>query len=161
MKLQVTTKNVDETIRLGEALGQAARGGEVMGLIGELGTGKTHLIKGIAQGLAVRQTEAVTSPTFTLINEYEGRLRLYHVDAYRLENAAQLEALGFDEICRGEALVAVEWADRVRPLVQEYEPIWVYLEHAGVNERVIRLEDLPPGMGQEIARLTENKKTRT
>ena len=138
---------------MGANLGKAARGGEVMGLVGELGTGKTHLIKGIARGLALEQTEAVTSPTFTLINEYEGRLRLYHVDAYRLENAGQLEALGFDEICQEGALVVVEWADRVGRLMEEYKPIWVYLEHVGENERALRFENLPAGMGREISKL--------
>jgi tRNA threonylcarbamoyladenosine biosynthesis protein TsaE len=144
---------VTETIRLGEVIGKYARGGEVIGLVGELGTGKTHLIKGIGRGLKVLETDAVTSPTFVLINEYQGRLRLYHVDAYRLENAGQLEALGFDEICQSEALVVVEWADRVRQLIEEYEPIWVYMEHVGMTERLIRLENLPAGMTEEISKL--------
>ena len=85
----------------------------------------------------------MTSPTFTLINEYEGRLPLYHVDAYRLENAEQLENLGFDEICSLGGVVVVEWADRVWSLIQSYNPLCVYMEHRGETSRHLRLENLP------------------
>ena len=111
-------------------------------MIGTLGTGKTHFIKGIALGLKVADAEQVTSPTFTLINEYQGRLPMYHIDAYRLENDRQLESLGFDEICAGSTVVVVEWADRVYPLISDYNPICINLQHHGENERLIRFENL-------------------
>lgn len=138
--MEIISNSVAQTVAIGVELGRTLRGGEVIGLVGELGTGKTHLIKGIAMALDIAQADQVTSPTFTLINEYEGRRMLYHIDAYRLDNACQLERLGFDEICTGTDVVVVEWADRVRSLVEAYEPVWVYLEHRGRTQRAIRLE---------------------
>ena len=141
--LEIISYGVDETIALGRAMGKQLQGGEVIALTGNLGTGKTHFIKGLALGLDVADVDVVTSPTFTLINEYEGRLLLYHADAYRLEKADQLAALGFDEMCSGLGVVVVEWADRVRPLMDDYKPINIYLEHRGENERALRIENLP------------------
>ncbi|MCP4712102.1 MAG: tRNA (adenosine(37)-N6)-threonylcarbamoyltransferase complex ATPase subunit type 1 TsaE [Planctomycetes bacterium] len=141
--MQVETQNVEQTIKLGSTLSSAFRGGEVVGLIGELGAGKTHLIKGIALGLQTPNTDAVTSPTFTLINEYQARLPLYHIDAYRLENPHQLESLGFDEMCHPQSVVVIEWADRVRPLLQDFQPIWIHLIHAGPTKRKITLKNAP------------------
>ena len=158
------SKSVAETVRMGEVIGQSLRGGEVIGLIGELGTGKTHLIKGIASGLGVAEAAAVTSPTFTLINEYEGRLGLYHVDAYRLEDAGQLEKLGFDELCGSAGVVVVEWADRVWELVAAYEPMRVLLRHVGESEREILVEDVPDYVGERLgvldSRLRGNDKVK-
>lgn len=151
--MEIISKKVEQTIEIGRAIGEAVGGGEVIALIGELGTGKTHLIKGMAKGIATRKGDEVTSPTFTLINEYEGRVRLIHIDAYRLENARQLEALGFDEFCEAENVVVIEWADRVWELVAEYEPIVIYLEHAGPTERKIRLENLPKAMEEKLNKI--------
>ncbi len=108
-----TTTSPSETIALGEALGQSLVGGTTLALVGPLGAGKTHLVKGIAAGNGGPQADAVTSPTFTLINEYPGRLTLYHIDAYRLGDASELIALGFEELIRPDCAVVVEWADRV------------------------------------------------
>ena len=145
--VEITSRSVEETISLGEALAGGLSGGELIALIGELGTGKTHLIKGVARGLAEAVGDegdnaagAVTSPTFTLMNEYEGRVPMVHIDAYRLENAGQLVALGFDEMVGESAVVMVEWADRVESLVLQYEPIVIRLQHRGATERLIRLE---------------------
>lgn len=139
-KITLLSRDVEQTIALGHALGAHLSQGTVVALIGTLGTGKTHLIKGLAQGLAVPEDELVTSPTFTLINEYNGRLPVFHIDAYRLENAQQLEAIGFDEICDARSVVVVEWADRVWPLVGEYRPLCVRLHHQGPTERRIEFE---------------------
>jgi len=141
--VELVSKSVAQTVAIGELLGRSLQGGEILALVGELGTGKTHLIKGIAIGLQTAQAETVTSPTFTLINEYAGRLPLYHIDAYRLDGAKQLENLGFDEICSGAGVVVVEWADRVWELVEAYDPVRVFLEHKSQTERRIRLENLP------------------
>ncbi|MBN1765930.1 MAG: tRNA (adenosine(37)-N6)-threonylcarbamoyltransferase complex ATPase subunit type 1 TsaE [Sedimentisphaerales bacterium] len=141
--IQIISKSVEQTIDLGFKIGQRLKGGEIVALIGTLGTGKTHLIKGLGLGLEILQPDLITSPTFTLINEYEGRLLLYHIDAYRLENEKQLEMLGFDEICAGAAVVVVEWADLVWPLVNAYHPMIIHLEHFGECERNIRIEHMP------------------
>jgi tRNA threonylcarbamoyladenosine biosynthesis protein TsaE len=110
----VNTGSVEETLRFGRQIGAVLDRGWVIGLIGPLGVGKTHLVKGIAAGncsSADRPVE-VTSPTFVLINEYGGRVPLYHVDAYRLRSAADLDSLGLEEMTADGAVV-VEWADRV------------------------------------------------
>lgn len=153
MAMEVLSRSVEQTIALGKAIGRAALGNQVIALIGQLGAGKTHLIKGIAIGLDVPDPDAVSSPTFTLINEHPGRLNLFHVDAYRLDDARQLEALGFDECCRAGALVVVEWADRVWPLVAEFEPIEIHLEHQGPTERLLRLDNLPDALQRALAPL--------
>ncbi len=145
---EITSRSVEQTIELGRKLGQVLQGGEIIALVGQLGTGKTHLIKGLALGLEIKGSEAVTSPTFTLINEYEGRLPLCHIDAYRLDHAKQLEALGFDEICTPPTIIVIEWADRVQTLIEPYHPIWIYLEHRGPDERQIQIHNLPPHVRQ-------------
>lgn len=141
--MTITTYSTDETIQLGWRLGRACQGGECFAITGQLGAGKTHLIKGIAQGLLIDPHQVVNSPTFTLINEYEGRLPLIHVDAWRLEGAAQLEALGFDEYVTVPTVTVVEWADRVHSLIDEFEPITVTIEHLGEQSRRIHLAGLP------------------
>jgi len=159
LKFECLTTSVNQTISLGVGIAKCLNGSEVIALIGELGTGKTHLIKGIAQGLAAAEVDAnsnarVTSPTFTLIQEYPGRLTLYHVDAYRLEDARQLEALGFDELCETDGVIVVEWADRVRPLIADYEPITIHLEYAsGEQQRKIRIENISPEMKEQLTLL--------
>ena len=99
-----------QTHRLGRCLGTLLQGGEVIALFGELGTGKTALVRGIADGLLADAT-AVSSPTFTLIHEYRGRLPLIHTDLYRL-TAAQLEDTGLGDYLDGHTVTAIEWADR-------------------------------------------------
>jgi tRNA threonylcarbamoyladenosine biosynthesis protein TsaE len=109
-----TSSSPEETERAGAALGRCVEAGDVIGLIGDLGAGKTLLVQGIARGLGVPPDIRVTSPTFTIVNEYHGgRLILYHADLYRIERFRELEEIGLDEICRrGEGVVCVEWSDR-------------------------------------------------
>lgn len=104
----------EDTFAAGEALARELGAGDVVGLVGELGAGKTVFIQGLARGLGVPPEVPVTSPTFTLVNEYRGgRLPLFHVDLYRLEREDELEDVGLDELYRrGDGVVAVEWFDR-------------------------------------------------
>lgn len=135
-----TTRSPQETFALGEAIGGRLKPGMVLGLSGPLGAGKTQLVKGIASGNAIDQTPDVTSPTFTLINEYSGRLKLVHVDTYRLENpAAELTAMGFDEMLGTETALVVEWADRIRDLLPE-NTIWIHLEPTGETSRTLHIQ---------------------
>jgi len=131
-----TTTSPGATHALGVKLGRCLVGEIVVGLVGPLGAGKTQLVKGVAVGNALDDDRGVTSPTFTLINEYPGRLTLYHLDAYRLTGVAQLLALGFDELQRRDSAVVVEWADRVRPALPEAS-LWLTLEVAGETRRTI------------------------
>jgi len=102
-----------ETIDLGRRIGRASSPGDVVALVGDLGSGKTRLAKGMAEGLGAASAREVTSPSFVLCREYlDGRIPFYHLDACRLKGAADLEAIGSDEILSGDGLSAVEWADR-------------------------------------------------
>jgi tRNA threonylcarbamoyladenosine biosynthesis protein TsaE len=103
--------SVEETLALGESWGKAATSGLVIGLSGDLGAGKTQLVKGIARGLSC--DEPITSPTFTLVNIYEtGRLPLYHLDLYRLETDKQIIAAGLDEYFEPDGVAVIEWIER-------------------------------------------------
>jgi len=107
----LTTRAAAETRALGEALGASAEAGTVLSLIGPLGAGKTQLAKGVAAGLGVRTV--VNSPTFVLMNEHEGRLRLFHIDAYRLDDPEEAVAAGLLDEREVEGVTVVEWADRL------------------------------------------------
>jgi len=107
----IETNSPEETVELGRKLGERLEPGDVLALTGPLGAGKTQLTRGLALGAGA--AGRVTSPTFKLVNEYAGRVRLYHIDAYRLRGADDLVALGCDEFFDGDGAAAVEWADRV------------------------------------------------
>lgn len=109
--LTVRSRSLAETVRLGEAVGRLAQGGEVFALYGELGTGKTAFVRGLATGLGAGP-RSVSSPTFVLIHEYAGRLRLAHADLYRLESPSTLLDIGLEDYFDGHTVVAVEWAER-------------------------------------------------
>lgn len=144
--IEITTHSAAETIALGRRIGQSLKGGEVIALIGNLGTGKTHLTKGIAHGLGVEEDDLVTSPTFVLVNEYftrEGALQVYHIDAYRLESVAEFEALGIEEYSRPDSVVLVEWADKVMEALTPLAPIVIRLSHGGGDVRTIAIENPP------------------
>ena len=107
------TNGVSETIAWGERLGALLTRGDFIALVGELGSGKTQFAKGVAVGLAVDASIPVTSPTYTLMNAYSGRLSLYHFDLYRLHGDQDVVDLGFDEYFGGDGVCLVEWAERL------------------------------------------------
>jgi tRNA threonylcarbamoyladenosine biosynthesis protein TsaE len=124
-----------ETRALGQELGLALRANAVIGLSGDLGAGKTEFVKGIADGLGSR--DPVTSPTFSLVHEYRsGRLPLFHMDFYRLENEWELDEIGFDDYLREPAICAIEWADRFPARIPP-EAIRVEIRIRSANERLI------------------------
>lgn len=112
-KFQITTRSVIETQKLGQTLGAAIHQAITIALSGDLGSGKTAFVQGLAKGLDVSEKYYITSPTFTLINEYPGRHPLFHVDLYRIENAPELEEIGLDEILQKDAVIAIEWAEKL------------------------------------------------
>ena len=130
-----------ETQSLGERWGRAARSGLVIGLSGELGAGKTGLVKGLARGLgtAVR----IHSPTFTLVNEYDGgRLRLFHLDLYRLETRGQILSAGLEEFLQPDGVTVIEWAEKIYDLrFTIYDLKKVQIEIVGETERKITYDD--------------------
>ncbi len=111
--IQITTHSVTETRKLGHTLGATLKQAVIIALTGELGCGKTAFVQGLAKGLDVSEKYYITSPTFTLINEYPGRRRLFHVDLYRIEHISELEDIGLDEVLYQDAVIAIEWADRL------------------------------------------------
>ena len=139
----VTSNSPQETLALGRRIGARLRGGEVFAICGPLGSGKTHLIKGIAAGAGAEDQTHVTSPTFVLVNQYAGRFDLYHIDAYRLDSVDDFERLGFDDFCYPESVVLIEWADKIEPALRGIDPVRIDLAHAGTHQRIIRLQNLP------------------
>lgn len=127
------------TVALGKRLVREATPGAVWALVGDLGAGKTHFVKGLAEGIGV--AAAATSPTFTLLHEYAGgRLPLYHFDFYRLESADEALNLGLDEYLEGDGLTVIEWADKF-PEVLPPQTEWFYFRLSGDgNQRTIRRE---------------------
>jgi len=113
------TSSGEETIRLGQRLGARLQEGDVVALAGELGSGKTWFTKGLALGLGVLPEEVVTSPSFALMNAYEGRCTLFHMDAYRLGTASDFLDAGLDEYLHGNGVTVMEWADRWPELLPE------------------------------------------
>ena len=131
----VETRSPEETLDLGRRIGGAAARGDVLALVGELGSGKTVLAKGIAEGLGAASAREVTSPTFVLCREYPGgRIPFYHFDAYRLKGAADLAHIGADDCLGGDGLAAVEWADRA-PGALPPDHLEVRLEVTGTESR--------------------------
>ena len=150
--ITVTTRSPGETIALGRRIGSALEGGQVLSLIGPLGGGKTHLVKGLAHGLGVDGEDLVHSPTFVLVHEYPAPsgVVLYHVDAYRLESAEQLEQIGFEDLVQPDAVLVIEWADKVAAALRGLDPIQITFEHAGRNDRRICLSNAPDGVVEAI-----------
>jgi tRNA threonylcarbamoyladenosine biosynthesis protein TsaE len=118
---EFTTGSGADTIEVGRKLAKLLKAPQLLILRGDLGTGKTTLVKGIAQALDAAEADEVTSPTFTLIHEYEGTqggkpIKLFHLDVYRLEGERQLESLGLDELLTPDALVLVEWGEKFKSI---------------------------------------------
>uniref|UniRef100_A0A832A2P7 tRNA threonylcarbamoyladenosine biosynthesis protein TsaE n=1 Tax=Desulfacinum infernum TaxID=35837 RepID=A0A832A2P7_9BACT len=135
--LCVESPSPEASMALGEAVGKRLVSGDVVALWGELGAGKTLLTQGIARGLGVPAGTAVTSPTFTLINEYEGRLRLYHMDGYRLGDPDELETLPWREALFGDGVAVIEWPERLGPLLPAAR-LDIFLEILGPTTRRLR-----------------------
>lgn len=136
--LKYNTHSVEETLIIGEKLGRLLRRGNIVCLSGDLGAGKTAFTQGMAKGLEV--SDYVTSPTYTIINEYEGRLSLYHFDVYRLNDVSEMYELGYEEYFFGDGVVVLEWADVVRDIIPK-ERLWItILNNKGGNSREIIME---------------------
>jgi tRNA threonylcarbamoyladenosine biosynthesis protein TsaE len=131
--------NPTETFRIGRILGGFLKGGDCLALIGELGSGKTCLTQGIAKGLGVPDSYAITSPTFTLLNEYPGReTALRHLDVYRLTGPADLAEIGYEEYLSGGGVMVIEWAEKIIKQIPD-GAIFIRFSHLGENTRKIEL----------------------
>ncbi|OGO77277.1 MAG: tRNA (adenosine(37)-N6)-threonylcarbamoyltransferase complex ATPase subunit type 1 TsaE [Clostridiales bacterium GWB2_37_7] len=120
--LRIISKSAEQTYKLGEKLGKNLQQGDIICLTGDLGAGKTAFTKGIGAGLDVK--EFITSPTYTIINEYNGSIPLFHFDVYRLEGVEEMYELGYEEYFFGDGAVVIEWADIVKDIIPQ-ERLWV------------------------------------
>ena len=146
----IESRSPHETKSWGRRLASILEGGELLGLIGDLGAGKTCFIKGLARGLSLRE-EDILSPTFTMIQEHHGRFPLYHIDLYRLEEAT-LDDLGLREYLFSEGVAAVEWFERLRGGA-DMEYLSVRISYAGANLRRIELSAIDSRHAQIISKL--------
>ena len=144
-----TARSLDDTRRVGRALAKVLQAGDVVALIGELGAGKTLLVQSIAAQLGV-DPEAVHSPTFVLIQEYDARIPLVHIDAYRLEDTDQFLELGADELLGADNVCLIEWADRVAEVLPR-DRITIHLTSTGESSRQIEITATGPRSQQRLA----------
>jgi tRNA threonylcarbamoyladenosine biosynthesis protein TsaE len=156
----VITSSPEQTWRVGELLGALLGPGDLVCLYGDLGAGKTSLSYGIARGLEVKE-QYITSPTFTFVNEYEGRVPFYHIDLYRLKDPEELENIGFGEYLGSGGVTVIEWAERAEEELPE-ERLSVYLNYVDEKSREIGflaegeryqklLDELKQRLGQELS----------
>lgn len=131
------TQSPEETVRLGERLAEHLSAGDIVALYGDLGAGKTQLVKGIARALDVPERQ-VSSPTFTIVQEYDGTLPIYHIDAYRVQHVAEFYELGYEDYFFGDGLCLIEWPAHVEELLPE-GTIRLRLTHQGGDRRRIEL----------------------
>jgi len=136
---EFTTHSAEETIALGRELAAALTPPKLVILRGDLGAGKTTLVKGIAEGFQAASQEQVTSPTFTLIHEYRGAsANLYHIDLYRVDTPRELETLGLDDLFAENSILLIEWGEKF-PRFQRQRDVELALERVGENDRKIQM----------------------
>ena len=139
MEKVIRTESPEETQALGEKLGKRLKPGDVIALIGDLGTGKTCLTQGIARGVGIAPNEAVSSPSYILINEYNGKIPIYHIDLYRLETAVEIAELGLGEYIESDGICIIEWAERMADgLPDTY--IKIHIAWEDENTRTIKIQ---------------------
>jgi tRNA threonylcarbamoyladenosine biosynthesis protein TsaE len=136
--LTLISSDPEETFRMGRMIGEALKEGDMVALIGELGAGKTSLTQGIARGLGIDEGYQITSPTFTLINEYPGRMNLVHLDVYRLGGSADLPDLGYEEFFFSKSVVVIEWAEKILDVLPD-KTIFIKMTYLDQNRRRIEI----------------------
>ena len=138
---ETLTHSAAETVAFGRSLAASFTPPKLVLLRGELGAGKTTLVKGIAEGFQAAKEEDVTSPTFTLVHEYRGpRVNVYHIDLYRVDTPRQLETLGLDDLMADNAVLLIEWGEKFPRFVRERD-VEIALESVGEDERRITITD--------------------
>ena len=153
-KIVVQTKSASETVRVGKTIGNRLLLGDVVALVGELGAGKTQFIKGLAAGMGMGKPAHISSPSFTLINEYPGEMPFYHIDLFRLGREKEAEELGLDDYFQGTGITAIEWADKIPSLLPK-EILFISIGYIDKNIRSLeitgkgkRFEDLVKGLSE-------------
>lgn len=132
---EISVLSAEQTVSLGRSIGRLLRAGSVVALEGALGSGKTTLVKGIAESLGIR--DSITSPTFTIVSEYQGAFPFYHIDLYRVGSLEEIELLGLEELIYGTGISVVEWSDKAPGLF--IDPLKVSLQITGPSSRLVRV----------------------
>lgn len=145
-KYQITTHSVEETKTLGQIIGKTVTCGTVLALTGDLGSGKTSFVQGLAKGLEIPDDYYITSPSYTLINEYPGRFTLFHVDLYRISDPVDVEDIGLDEILNDHGIIAIEWADRMEP---ERLSDYINMQFEIMGDKTRKISIIPKGFRAE------------
>jgi tRNA threonylcarbamoyladenosine biosynthesis protein TsaE len=135
---KITTHSEIDTLKFGSELSYLLERGDVICIQGEIGAGKTHLIKGIAGGLGVDQTK-VNSPTFTLVNEYDGKYKLFHFDLFRIINDQELLEIGIDEYLYGDGICLIEWSEKMETFMPE-NAVQITITKLGNNSRQLEIK---------------------
>jgi tRNA threonylcarbamoyladenosine biosynthesis protein TsaE len=157
MDWAVISRSAEHTRRLGVRLGKLLQGGEIIGLVGELGTGKTCFVRGLTEGLEVSRETWIRSPTFTLVNEYQGRLPIYHIDLYRIESTGELQELNLREYLYSNGVSLIEWFDYF-PAGEIEDHLEIELAYREGSKRQLtflphgaRYQDLVKALQQEVS----------
>ncbi len=140
-KIKIISNSAEQTFEIARHIGEKAKDGDLFALSGELGSGKTCFTKGLALGLGVSEEYQITSPTFTLINEYPARCKLYHFDVYRLSGYSEFEDLGYEEYFAGDGVVVIEWAEKIAKLIPR-DSIFINFEYVDENSRKMIIRGL-------------------
>ncbi|KFZ44779.1 hypothetical protein DS62_00940 [Smithella sp. SC_K08D17] len=140
-KIEIISESARQTEEIACFIGRELREGDVLALSGELGSGKTCFTGGLARGLGVSDKYQITSPTFTLINEYPARCKLYHFDVYRLNSYSEFEDLGYEEYFCGKGIVVIEWAEKIIQILPA-DAFFISFEYIDENKRKIVIKGL-------------------
>ena len=135
-KIEIISENAEQTWEIARFIGEKLKKGDVLALSGELGSGKTCFTGGLARGLGVDEKYQITSPTFTLINEYPARCKLYHFDVYRLNGYSEFEDLGYEEYFCGDGIVVIEWAEKIAQILPA-DTFFISFKYLDENKRRI------------------------
>jgi len=148
LNISFETHSPNDTLSLGEKIGQHLEAGDIVFLFGDLGAGKTTLTQGIARGLGVPKEEYVRSPTFTLVNEYRGKIPIFHIDLYRIDSSRELEDLGLEEVFSDQGISIIEWSEKLFTREDPSTPLlgierWIEI-HISIKEEEARTFELKP-----------------
>jgi tRNA threonylcarbamoyladenosine biosynthesis protein TsaE len=148
--LKLISDSRERTLEMGRLIGAILERGDIVALIGELGSGKTCFTQGLAKGMGVAENVPVVSPTFTLINEYPGKIPLFHLDVYRLSGPRDLEDMGYEEVFYGGGIIVIEWAEKIQDILPA-KTLFVRMRYIDENTREMIFE----GPGGKIRKLEE------
>ena len=152
-KIEIISTSAGQTQKIARSIGEKLKAGDILALSGELGSGKTCFTGGLAGGLGIDEKYQITSPTFTLINEYPGRCRLHHFDVYRLKGCSDFEDLGYEEYFDGKGVAVIEWAEKIKQVLP-VQTVFIQFEYLDENRRRIIIT----GQGKKLNELVKDTK---